>query len=142
MSEMFTRNSQDATRQLRNTSSDVKMPKKRACSGQKSLPFRSAKLWNSLDTEAKQVYRISKFCQCTLTQILAGSPDVPNCLGTPSQIVIIPKTVFTLPFCNTTRTCGNKIYGLRILGSSPNLNYASKIYFAQWNKHNVKNKLN
>ena len=28
MSEMFTRNSQDATRQLRNTNTDLKLPKK------------------------------------------------------------------------------------------------------------------
>ena len=53
MSEMFTRNSQDATRQLRNTNTDLRLPKKRTCNGQKSFSFRGAKLWNSLNTEAK-----------------------------------------------------------------------------------------
>ena len=43
------------------------------------------------------VYLFNRFCQGTLSQILAGSPDVPNCLGTPSQIVIISKTVFHAP---------------------------------------------
>ena len=54
MSEMLTRNLQDATRQLRNKNTDIKVPKKRTCNGQKSFSFRGAKLWNSLDTEAKQ----------------------------------------------------------------------------------------
>ena len=43
------------------------------------------------------LYRIGKFCQGTLSQILAGSPDVPNCLDTLSQIVIIPKTISHAP---------------------------------------------
>ena len=53
MSEMFTRNLHDATRQLHNTNTDIKLPKKRTCNGQKPFSFRDAKLWNSLDTEAK-----------------------------------------------------------------------------------------
>ena len=53
MSEMFTRNSQDATRQLRNTNTDLRLPKIRTCNGQKSFSFRGAKLWNSLNNEAK-----------------------------------------------------------------------------------------
>ena len=39
MNDMFTRNSQDATRQLRNTNTDLKLPKKRTCNGQKSFSF-------------------------------------------------------------------------------------------------------
>ena len=34
MSNMFTRNLQDATRQLRNANTDIKLPKKRTCNGQ------------------------------------------------------------------------------------------------------------
>ena len=46
MSEIFTRNSQDEARQLRNTDTDLKMPKKKTCNGQKSFSFvRCAKLW-------------------------------------------------------------------------------------------------
>ena len=53
MSEMFTRNLQDATRQLRNTNIDIKLPKKRTCNGQNSSSFRGVKLWN-----AKRSYHI------------------------------------------------------------------------------------
>ena len=61
MNDMFTRNSQDATRQLRNTNTDLKLPKKRTCNGQKSFSFRGAKLWNSLDTEAKRATSLNRF---------------------------------------------------------------------------------
>ena len=53
MSEMLTRNSQDARRQLHNTNNDLRLQKKSTCNGQKSFSFRGAKLWNSLNTEAK-----------------------------------------------------------------------------------------
>ena len=61
MSEIFTRNLDEATRQLQNTNTDLKMPKKRTCNGQKSFSFRGAKLWNSLDTEAKQATSLNRF---------------------------------------------------------------------------------
>ena len=61
MNDMFTRNSQDATRQLRNTNTDLKLPKKRTCNGQKSFSFRGAKLWNSLDTEVKRATSLNRF---------------------------------------------------------------------------------
>ena len=61
MSEMFTRNSQDATRQLRNTNTDLRLPKKRTCNGQKSFSFRGAKLWNSLNNEAKLATSLNRF---------------------------------------------------------------------------------
>ena len=61
MSEMLTRNSQDATRQLRNTNTDLRLPKKRKCNGQKSFSFRGAKLWNSLNTEAKLATSLNRF---------------------------------------------------------------------------------
>ena len=61
MSEMFTRNSQDATRQLRNTNTDLRLPKIRTCNGQKSFSFRGAKLWNSLNNEAKLATSLNRF---------------------------------------------------------------------------------
>ena len=61
MSEMFTRNSLGAARQLRNTNTDLKLPRKRTCNGQKSFSFRGAKLWNSLNTEAKQATSLNRF---------------------------------------------------------------------------------
>ena len=61
MSEMLTRNSQDATRQQRNTNTDLRLPKKRTCNGQKSFSFRGAKLWNSLNTEAKLATSLNRF---------------------------------------------------------------------------------
>ena len=61
MNEMFTRNSQDATRQLRNTNTDLKLPKKRTCNEQKSFLFRGTKFWNSLYTEAKRATSLNRF---------------------------------------------------------------------------------
>ena len=61
MSEMFTRNLHDAARQLRNTNTEIKLPKKRTCNGQRSFSFRGTKLWNSLDTKAKQVTSLNRF---------------------------------------------------------------------------------
>ena len=60
-SEMLTRNSQDATRQLRNTNTDLGLPKKRTCNGQNSFSFRGAKFWNSLNTEAKLATSLNRF---------------------------------------------------------------------------------
>ena len=61
MSEMLTRNSQDATRQLRSTNTDIRLPKKRTCNGQNSFSFRGAKLWNGLNTEAKLATSLNRF---------------------------------------------------------------------------------
>ena len=49
------------TRQLRNTNTDLRLPKIRTCNGQKSFSFRGAKLWNSLNNEAKLATSLNRF---------------------------------------------------------------------------------
>ena len=54
LSSLFKRNSQCSTRCLRNTETDMRVPKKTSVNSQKCLSFRGAKLWNSLSAESKQ----------------------------------------------------------------------------------------
>ena len=49
--DLFTRNSFDNSYSLRNTATDLKIPKKTSKNGQKSFSYRVVKLWNSLKTE-------------------------------------------------------------------------------------------
>ena len=64
MSKLFTRNSTGNSRSLRNTATDLRLPKKSSANGQKCFSFRGAKLWNSLPAETKQAssINISKHC--------------------------------------------------------------------------------
>ena len=61
MGDLFTRNSQSNSHILRNTATDLRLPKKRSSNGQKCFSFRGAKLWNSLSIECKQAIKIEKF---------------------------------------------------------------------------------
>ena len=54
LSSLFKRNSQCSTRCLRNTETDLRIPKKTSANGQKCFSFRGAKLLNSLSAESKQ----------------------------------------------------------------------------------------
>ena len=58
---LFTRNSQCSTRTLRNTGTDVRLPKKNSANGQNCFSFRGAKLWNSLSAESKQASFLNSF---------------------------------------------------------------------------------
>ena len=58
---LFTKNSQCSTRTLRNTGTDVRLPKKNSANGQKCFSFRGAKLWNSLSAESKQASSLNSF---------------------------------------------------------------------------------
>ena len=51
---LFTKNSACSSRSLRNTETDLRLPKKRSANGQKCFSFRGAKLWNSLPAESSQ----------------------------------------------------------------------------------------
>ena len=51
---LFTKNSQCSSRNLRNTETDLRLPKKKSANGQKCFSFRGAKLWNSLPAESKK----------------------------------------------------------------------------------------
>ena len=63
MSNLFTRNSTRSSRNLRNTKTDLKLPKKTTANGQKCFSYRGAKLWNSLSAEIKQAPSIAVFKQ-------------------------------------------------------------------------------
>ena len=58
---LFTKNSQCSTRTLRNTGTDVRLPKKNSANGKKCFSFRGAKLWNSLSAESKQASSLNSF---------------------------------------------------------------------------------
>ena len=59
--ELFNKNSACSSRNLRNTNTDVRLPKKNTAKGQKAFSFRGAKIWNSLSTEAKLAPSLYKF---------------------------------------------------------------------------------
>ena len=50
---LFTRNSAGEARTLRNTSTDLRIPKKTSLIGQRGFSYRGVKLWNSPSAEAK-----------------------------------------------------------------------------------------
>ena len=58
---LFAKNSECSTRTLRNTGTDVWLPKKNSANGQKCFSFRGAKLWNSLSAELKQASSLNNF---------------------------------------------------------------------------------
>ena len=51
---LFIRNSTCSSYALRNTTTDLKIPKKSSTNGQKSFSYRDVKLWKSLPNKAKQ----------------------------------------------------------------------------------------
>ena len=59
--ELFNKNSACSSRNLRNTNTDVRLPKKNTAEGQKIFSFRGAKIWNSLSTETKLAPSLYKF---------------------------------------------------------------------------------
>ena len=63
MSNLFTRNSACSSRNLRNTKTDLRLPKKTSANGQKCFSYRGAKLWNSLSAEIKQAPSFAVFKQ-------------------------------------------------------------------------------
>ena len=61
LSEFFTKNVDCISRNLRNTSTDLRLPLKSSSTGQKCFSFRGAKIWNSLSKEAKQATTLDAF---------------------------------------------------------------------------------
>ena len=58
---LFTRNSLCSSYSLRNTGTDLGLPKKRSSNGQRCFSYRGAKLWNGLATESKQATSLYSF---------------------------------------------------------------------------------
>ena len=61
LSDLFTKNLQIAPYNLRNTVTDLRLPKKKTMGDQKAFSYRGAKLWNSLSAEPKQAPSLSYF---------------------------------------------------------------------------------
>ena len=59
--DILTKNTVNATRSLRNTDTDLRLPLKSSANGQKRFSFRGAKCWNGLSTEPKQTTSIKAF---------------------------------------------------------------------------------
>ena len=58
---LFTRNSLCSSYSLRNTGTDLRLPKKRSSNGQRCFSYRGAKLWNGLSAESKQATSLNSF---------------------------------------------------------------------------------
>ena len=58
---LFTKISQCSFRNLRNTETDLRLPKKRSANWQKCFSFRGDKLWNSLPAESKMASSLNSF---------------------------------------------------------------------------------
>ena len=61
MHNMFTKNSQLSECNLRNTTTDLRLPLRKSTAGQKSFSYRGAKMWNSLSTECKEIRSLHVF---------------------------------------------------------------------------------
>ena len=60
---LFRKNSQSTSYRLRNTYTDLRLPKKGTENGKKCFSFRGVKLWNSLSANCKQAASLSTFKQ-------------------------------------------------------------------------------
>ena len=59
--DLFIRNIENPSYELRNTATDLQIPKRHTANGQKGFSFWGAKLWNSLSTEIKSARTITNF---------------------------------------------------------------------------------
>ena len=64
MCNLFTKTSQLTSKNLRNTATDLRLPKKNSKNGQKCFSFRGAKSWNGLSAESKLASSLNRFKQC------------------------------------------------------------------------------
>ena len=58
---LFTKNSACSSHNLRNTETDLRLPKKKSANGQKCFSYRGAKIWNSLPAESKTASSLDGF---------------------------------------------------------------------------------
>ena len=61
LTALFDRLSDVSIRGLRNTNTDLKLPRLKTCSGQRCFAYRGAQLWNSLSAEVKKAPTLSRF---------------------------------------------------------------------------------
>ena len=72
MKGLFVKNSQNYTHDLRNTHSDLRTPFLQTNGGQNCFAYRGAKIWNSLDTELKQISTLGSFNRKLKMKLLAS----------------------------------------------------------------------
>ena len=63
LESLFKRNSQCSIHSLRNTKTDLRVPKKISTNSQKCFSFRGTKLWNGLSAESKKASSLKTFKQ-------------------------------------------------------------------------------
>ena len=61
MYDMFTKNSHFIERNLRNTTTDLRLPLRKSTVVQKSFSYRVVRVWNSLSTECKETRSLVLF---------------------------------------------------------------------------------
>ena len=61
LTALFDRLSDISVRELRNTNTDLKLPRLKTCSGQRCFAYRGAQLWNNLSAEVKKAPTLSRF---------------------------------------------------------------------------------
>ena len=59
--DLFTRNSKSSSYVLRNSETDLRLPKKKSSNGQKCFSYRGAKAWNDLPPDTKQASSLNSF---------------------------------------------------------------------------------
>ena len=59
--DLFTKNSTSSSYVLRNTVTDLKLPKKMSCNGQRWFSYRGAKMWTDLPAKTKQASSLNVF---------------------------------------------------------------------------------
>ena len=59
--DMLVANYSEATYNLRNTATDLKLPKRTSSNGQKGFSYKGSKMWNSLPTESKLAPNLASF---------------------------------------------------------------------------------
>ena len=59
--DMLVANYSEATYNLRNTATDLKLPKRNSSNGQKGFSYKGSKMWNSLPTESKLAPNLASF---------------------------------------------------------------------------------
>ena len=62
---LFTRNSKSSSYVLRNSETDLRLPKKTSSNGQKCFSYRGAKAWNDLPPDTKQASSLNSFKKST-----------------------------------------------------------------------------
>ena len=61
LTALFDRLSDISVRELRNTNTDLKLPRLKTSSGQRCFAYRGAQLWNNLSAEIKTAPTLSRF---------------------------------------------------------------------------------